>query len=76
MEKLGVFVTMPGTTDERMHSFLATELADGRQNLEAYEEITVEVFDDESVRQMVRDGTIHDAKTIAALAVYWLARGL
>jgi len=72
IEKLGVFYTGPGTTDETMHSYLATALTDGPQALEEYEEITVEVLPAEKVRQMVLDGTIHDAKTIATLALYWL----
>ncbi len=66
------FYSGPGTTDEKMHCFLATELVPGRQNLETYERITVEAIGDDTVRRMVADGTIHDAKTIAALGVYWL----
>jgi len=72
MERLGQFYTGPGTTDETMHAFLATGLTVGEQNLEAYEEIEVEVFRADKVRAMVGDGTIHDAKTIAALGMYWL----
>ncbi|MHC4295162.1 MAG: NUDIX hydrolase [Planctomycetota bacterium] len=72
IEKLGEFFTGPGTTDELMHAYLATDLIDGEQNLERYEEITVEVFPDAKVRRMVVDGTIHDAKTVTALAIYWL----
>jgi len=75
MEKLGAFYTGPGTTDENMHAFLATELTGGQQDLEAYEEIRVEVFGDAAIRQMVADGTIHDGKTIAALAYYWMRKG-
>ena len=75
LEKLGVFYTGPGTTDEAMHAFLATDLTDGRQALEVYEEITVETYSDREVRRMVLDGVIHDGKTIAALGLYWLGRG-
>ncbi len=75
LEKLGQFFTGPGTTDELMHSYLATDLTDGQQDLETYEEITVEVFCDADVRRMVRDGAIHDAKTITALTLYWLRKG-
>ena len=73
LEKLGAFYTGPGTTDENMHAFLARDLRDGPQKLETYEQITVEVFSDAQVRQMVLSGTIHDGKTIAALGLYWLA---
>lgn len=74
IEKLTEFYTGPGTTDEMMWAYLATELTPGRQNLEVYERISVEVRSDAEVRGMVADGTIHDAKTIAALGVYWLGK--
>lgn len=74
MEKLGGFHTGPGTSDEFIHAYLATELRSGPQNLERYEEIAVEVRPDEQMRAMVADGTIRDAKTISALALYWLRR--
>ena len=75
IEKLGTFYTGPGTCDETMHAFLATDLTRGEQDLEIYEQITVEVFGGRDVRRMVADGTIHDAKTIAALGLYWLGEG-
>ena len=74
MAKLGAFYTGPGSTDEVMHAYLATGLANGQQDLERYERITVEVYPDSQLRQMVRDGTLHDAKSIAALSLYWLSR--
>ena len=75
IEKLGWFYTGPGTTDEKMHAFLATGLARGEQALEAYEQIRVEVVAEEQVRRMIADGTLHDGKSIAALAYYWLGKG-
>ena len=75
IEAMGEFYTGPGTTDELMHPFLATELTNGVQQLEKYEQITVEVHSDKQVRQMVLDGTIHDSKTIAVLGKYWLGGG-
>jgi ADP-ribose pyrophosphatase len=75
IEKLGEFYTGPGTTDEKMHAYLATGLRDGRQDLEAYEQIALEVLAEDDVRRMVADGTIHDAKTIATLGLYWLGKG-
>jgi ADP-ribose pyrophosphatase len=74
IEPLGWFYTGPGTTDEKMHAFLATDLQPGSQHLEVYEQIKVEAFPPADVRRMVADGTIHDGKTIAALALYWLKR--
>ena len=72
--KLGSYLTGPGTTDEFLHAYLATELTEGAQDLEVYERITVEVLPEAKVKAMVADGTIHDAKTIAALALYWLRK--
>jgi ADP-ribose pyrophosphatase len=74
MELLGAFFTAPGALDEKMHAYLATDVCRGRQQLEPYERITVETYTDAQVRRMVADGTIHDAKTIAALGLYWLSR--
>ena len=75
IEKLGQFFTGPGTCDEVMHSYVATELTVGEQALEAYEQIEVETCSEAEVRRMVADGTIHDAKTIATLGLWWLRRG-
>jgi ADP-ribose pyrophosphatase len=72
LEKLGQYYTIPGTADEVLHAYLATDLTAGPQQLETYENITVEVFSQEQVRSMISDGTIHDAKTMAALMLYWL----
>ena len=73
---LGSFYTGPGTSNEIMHTFLATDLRAGRQDLEEYEEITVEVHTQPEVREMVASGELHDGKTIATLALYWLREGL
>ena len=74
IEKLTEFYSGPGTTDEMMNVYLATELTPGKQALEGYETIAVDVRSQDEVRRMVGDGTIHDAKTIAALGVYWLGK--
>jgi len=75
IEKLGQFYTCPGIADENMHAFLATDLMPGEQDLETYEQITVEILSEQKVRDMLLDGTIHDGKTIATLGLYWLKRG-
>ncbi|MGA2265607.1 MAG: NUDIX hydrolase [Phycisphaerae bacterium] len=72
LHKLGGFYTGPGVSDEFIHAYLATDLTDGHQNLDHYEEITVEVHPDAEVRRMVVEGAIRDAKTIATLTLYWL----
>jgi ADP-ribose pyrophosphatase len=76
LEKLGAFFTNPGTSDEIIHAYLATELTAGSQELERYEEITVEAHPDARVRAMIAEGTVRDAKTISALALYWLRGGM
>ncbi|MBS3734770.1 MAG: NUDIX hydrolase [Phycisphaerae bacterium] len=72
--RLGQFYSAPGTMDEVMHAYLATDLTAGPQNLERYEEITVEPQTEADVRGMIESGEIHDGKTLAALGLYWLKR--
>ncbi|MBL7132617.1 MAG: NUDIX hydrolase [Phycisphaerae bacterium] len=72
VEKLGQFYTGPGTSNQILHSFLATGLTEGAQNLEEYERITVESFSQAQIRRMIAGGEIHDAKTISTLSLYWL----
>lgn len=74
IEPLGHYFTAPGTSDEVIYAYLATDLKDGQQALEIYEQITVDIFPDAKVREMVTSGAIYDAKTIAALALYWLRK--
>ncbi len=72
IEPLGEYFSTPGTSDEVMYSYLATGLKGGQQSLEGYEQIEVEVLPQTKVREMMLDGTIRDAKTIATLSLYWL----
>ena len=77
LEKLGSFFTGPGVSDEVIHAYLATDLKRGRQALERYEEIDVEVIPDLQVREIIADGRLRDAKSITALALHWVkARSL
>lgn len=72
MEYLGKFVAAPGTSDEWLYAYLATQLEPGAQQLEPYEEIEVSTLTEDEVREGIVSGKIHDAKTIAALSLYWL----
>ena len=74
LEKLGEYYTSPGYCNEVIHVFLATGLTGGDQDLDADEQITVQTLSDDLARQMVSDNAIRDAKTAAALGMYW-ARG-
>ncbi len=75
IERLGSFYTAPGTSDEVLHAFLATDLTAGEQDLEVHEEIRVEIATPATCRRWILDGTLHDAKSISALALHWLREG-
>ena len=73
--ELGSFYTSPGFTDEFMHVFLATDLTEVQQQLEAHEQIEVELRSRDEVLAMIADGTIIDGKTIAAMLLFEQHRG-
>jgi ADP-ribose pyrophosphatase len=60
----------PGILNERMHVYLATDLTAGDAALEAGEQIEPLVVPLSRALQMVEQGEIRDAKTIAALLFY------
>ena len=64
---LGSILTTPGFCDERIHLFLARGLSPAAQQLDDDEVIDVSRVPMRRALEMVRDGTIEDAKTIAAL---------
>lgn len=64
------FYSTPGFCTERMWVFVARELAQVGQQLEASEKITVEVMPRQRTMQMMRDGEIMDAKTMTALLYF------
>ncbi len=64
---LGELTPVPGYSDERIHLFLARDLTPASQNLDADEIVAVHRLPLAAVRQMVFDGRITDAKTIAGL---------
>ena len=67
MFKLGEFYTSPGLTDELMRVFVAEELSSVGQRLEPGEDIQVEHVSVSRALQMVGDGSLRDAKSIAGL---------
>lgn len=71
IEPLCEFYTTPGFTDEFMHAFVATELKETAQRLEANEQIRVEIMRLSDALEATTDGRIVDAKTICALQVYY-----
>lgn len=67
VEKLTEFYPTPGFCTELLHAYRATGLTFVGQELDATEKITVEVVPWGRAMDMVKDGTIRDAKTIATL---------
>lgn len=67
MEKLCEFYVSPGFLTEKMHLYLASDLTETAQNLEADEILTVERHSMQTLLEMVRRGEIEDAKTIIAI---------
>jgi len=66
-KKLVEFFPSPGFLSERMWAFAATGLTPGPAQQEEDEQITSHRFSLAAAERMIRDGTIHDAKTIVTL---------
>ncbi len=67
LELLSEFYVSPGFLSEKMFVFLATDLTETAQNLEADELIEIEKFTFEAAFEMIRSNEIEDAKTIVGL---------
>ncbi|MDZ7778424.1 MAG: NUDIX hydrolase [Gemmatimonadota bacterium] len=67
---LTMFYTTPGICTERMYAFVATGLEEVGQQLEATEQIEVEVVSRDDVMAMAASGEIRDGKTLATL-LFW-----
>ncbi len=70
VEPMTSFWASPGFATERMHAFVATGLTKTQQSLDETERIVPEVVGWDETMQMVRDGRMGDAKTIATLMWY------
>ncbi len=66
-EELGDITPLPGYSDERIHLFLAQDLKETVQHLDADEVLTVHKVPYRKVLEMIRLGQIKDAKTLSAL---------
>lgn len=67
-------VTTPGFTNETIHLYLATDLHQGKKHPDPDEFLDNVTFTEAQVREMVRNGDIFDAKSLAALLAYFLYR--
>lgn len=74
MRELTAFFAAPGILDEKMHLFLATQLTEGDPHREADERIENLIVPWPEALRMIRDGRIHDAKTIIGLFFGWYER--
>jgi ADP-ribose pyrophosphatase len=70
LQPLGNFFTSPGILSEKMYAFAAYDLETAKQALEETEEIEVAPAKFSDAVEMIRDGRIHDGKTIATLLMY------
>jgi ADP-ribose pyrophosphatase len=67
LERLTTIYTTPGFTDERIHLFMAVDLAPGAQDREADEFMEIHAVRGSAIRRMIREGEIKDGKTLVAL---------
>ena len=66
-DKLSSIVTVPGFCDEVIHIYRAVELVAGRQHTDEDEFVEALAFSPREIREMVKEGKICDAKTLAGL---------
>src|SRR5678815_1277671 len=67
IEKIAEFYVSPGFLTEKMFVFLATELTETQQNLEEDELLTIERHSFPALFEMICDGGVEDAKSIAGI---------
>jgi ADP-ribose pyrophosphatase len=75
IEHLADFYMSPGILDEKMYLFLATSLQAGNMALEPGEEIQTMLATRQEAIEMVRDGRIHDSKTMLGLLYHEFFHG-
>lgn len=62
--------SMAAFCDEKVELYVATDLVKTSQHLDAQEEITVQSYPIEELKQMIYEGRLEDAKTVAGLLAY------
>jgi ADP-ribose pyrophosphatase len=70
LKPIGTYFTSPGILSEKMYAYAAYDLLERKSALEEGEEIEVEPTAFEDALQMIGDGRIQDAKTIATILMY------
>ncbi|MBT8341662.1 MAG: NUDIX hydrolase [Desulfatitalea sp.] len=66
-QRLGAVTPVPGYSDERIHLFMARDLTPAKQRLDHDEILQVHTIAFDQVMEMIFDGQIEDAKTIAGI---------
>ncbi len=67
IEKLAEFYVSPGFLTEKMYLFLGTDLRESKQNLDDDEFLSIEKFTFSEAFEMIKNGAIEDAKTMAGI---------
>lgn len=70
IERLITIRSMVAFSDEKVELFVATDLVKTVQNLDEQEEIEVQAYPIKKLKQMIYDGELEDAKTVAGLLAY------
>jgi ADP-ribose pyrophosphatase len=70
LTSIGNFFSSPGILTEKMYAYAAYDLERSQTALEEGEEIETEAIEFDRAIEMIRDGDIHDGKTIATLLMY------
>ena len=70
LQSLGNFFTSPGVLSEKIYAYAAYDLEMARVDPDEGEEIEVLPTRFDAAIEMIRDGKIHDAKTIATILMY------
>ena len=75
LELLSSIFTAPGFTDEVIHIYKATAMTKGRQHLDRDEVLDVIEMPLQEAMDMIRVGTIRDAKTMVGLQSVFIGSG-
>lgn len=75
LELLSSIFTAPGFTDEVIHIYKATAMTKGRQHLDRDEVLEVVEMPLQEAMDMIRVGTIRDAKTMVGLQSVFIGIG-
>ena len=74
LDLLSSIFTAPGFTDEVIHIYKATGLTKGRQQLDRDEVLEIVEVSLQEAIEMIRDGSIRDAKTMVGLQTVFIGR--